>query len=161
MTLTILAIIVFSLTFIVALAGIVLPMLPGVPIAALGALLAAWMTGFKELSLNPLVIVGLLTALAIAVDYIAGIIGAQKYGASRSGIWGSIIGSLVGLFFFPPFGFLIGALIGAVGAEMLIGRKLEEAVKSGFGVLVGTFSGMVAKVFITVAIGIVVFPRLI
>ncbi len=161
MTLTILAIVVFTLTFIVALAGIVLPMLPGVPIAALGALLAAWMTGFKELSLNPLIIIGLLTALAIAVDYVAGIIGAQKYGASRSGIWGSIIGSLVGLFFFPPFGFLIGALAGAVAAEMLIGRKLEEAIKSGFGVLVGTFGGMVAKVFITIAIGIVVFPRLI
>jgi hypothetical protein len=104
--------------------------------------------------------VGLLTALAIAIDYIAGIIGAQKYGASKSGIWGSIVGSLIGLFFFPPFGFLIGALSGAVAAEMLIGRKLEEAIKSGFGVLVGTFGGMVAKVFITIAIGIVVFPRL-
>jgi uncharacterized protein YqgC (DUF456 family) len=160
MTLTILAIVIFTLTFIVALAGIVLPMLPGVPIVALGALVAAWMTGFKELSLNPLIIVGLLTALAIAVDYVAGIIGAQKYGASKSGIWGSIIGSLLGLFFFPPFGFLIGALVGAVAAEMLIGRKLEEAIKSGFGVLVGTFGGMVAKVFITIAIGIVVFPRL-
>jgi uncharacterized protein len=160
MTLTILAIIIFSLTFLIALAGIVLPMLPGVPIVALGAVLAAWMTGFRELSLNPLIIVGLLTALAIAIDYVAGIVGAQKYGASKSGIWGSIIGSLFGLFFFPPFGFLIGALAGAVIAEMLIGRKLEEAVKSGFGVLVGTFGGMVAKVFITVAIGIVVFPRL-
>jgi uncharacterized protein YqgC (DUF456 family) len=94
------------------------------------------------------------------VDYVAGIIGAQKYGASKSGIWGSIIGSLLGLFFFPPFGFLIGALVGAVAAEMLIGRKFEEAIKSGFGVLVGTFGGMVAKVFITIAIGIVVFPRL-
>ena len=160
MTLTVLAIIVFSISFLVALAGIVLPFLPGVPIVALGALLAAWMTKFQELSLTPLVIVGLLTAISIVIDYVAGIVGAQKYGASRSGIWGSIIGSLIGLFFFPPLGFLIGALAGAVIAEMLIGRKLEEAIKSGFGVLVGTFGGMLAKVFIIIAIGIVVFPKL-
>jgi uncharacterized protein len=160
MTLTILAIVIFTLSFLVALAGIVLPVLPGVPIVALGALVAAWMTGFQQLSLTPLIIVGLLTVLSIVIDYFAGIVGAQKYGASRSGIWGSIIGSLIGLFFFPPLGFLIGALAGAVIAEMLIGRKLEEAVKSGFGVLVGTFGGMLAKVFIIIAIGIVVFPKL-
>jgi uncharacterized protein len=157
---TILAIVVFVVTFLVALAGIILPVLPGVPIVAAGALVAAWLTGFQEFGITPLVIVGLLTALSIVIDYVAGIVGAQKYGASKSGIWGSVIGSLVGLFFFPPFGFLIGALVGAVIAEMLIGRKLEEAIKSGFGVLVGTFSGVVAKIFIIIAIGIVVFPRL-
>jgi uncharacterized protein len=157
---TILAIVIFVVTFLVALAGIILPVLPGVPIVAAGALVAAWLTGFEELTVTPLVIVGVLTALSIAIDYAAGVVGAQKYGASRSGIWGSVIGSLVGIFFFPPFGFLIGALAGAVIAEMLIGRKLEEAVKSGFGVLVGTFGGIVAKIFIIVAIAIVVFPRL-
>jgi uncharacterized protein len=160
MTLTILAIVIFSISFLVALAGIVLPVLPGVPIVALGALVAAWMTGFQDLSLTPLISVGLLTVLSIAIDYVAGIVGAQKYGASRSGIWGSIIGSLIGLFFFPPFGFLMGALAGAVIAEIIIGRTLEEAIKSGFGVLVGTFGGMLAKIFIIIAIAIVVFPRL-
>jgi uncharacterized protein len=157
---TILAVVIFIVTFLVALAGIILPVLPGVPIVAAGTLVAAWLVGFQEFGITPLVIVGVLTALSIALDYIAGAVGAQKYGASRSGIWGSIIGSLVGLFFFPPFGFLIGALAGAVVAEMLIGRKLEEAVRSGFGVLVGTFGGIVAKIFIIIAIGIVVFPRL-
>jgi uncharacterized protein len=158
---TVLAIVIFVVTFIVALLGIILPILPGVPIVAAGALLAAWLTDFRELGVTPLVIIGLLTVLSIALDYVAGAVGAQKYGASRSGIWGSVIGSLVGIFFFPPFGFLIGALAGAVVAEMLIGRKLEEAVKSGFGVLVGTFGGIVAKIFIMVAIAIVVFPRLV
>lgn len=157
---TILAVVIFVVTFLVALAGIILPILPGVPIVAAGALIAAWLTGFRELGVTPLVIIGLLTALSIALDYVAGAVGAQKYGASRSGIWGSVIGSLVGIFFFPPFGFLIGALAGAVIAEMLIGRKLEEAIKSGFGVLVGTFGGIVAKIFIMVAIAIVVLPRL-
>jgi uncharacterized protein len=157
---TVLAIIIFTITFLVALAGIILPVLPGVPIVAAGALVAAWLTGFQAFGITPLVIVAVLTALSIAIDYFAGIIGAQKYGASRSGIWGSIVGSLIGLFFFPPFGFLIGALAGAVIAEMLIGRSPEEAVKSGFGVLVGTFGGTVAKIFIIIAIAIVVYPRL-
>ncbi|MGL4609563.1 MAG: DUF456 domain-containing protein [Trueperaceae bacterium] len=157
---TLLAIIIFTVTFLVALAGIILPLLPGVPIVALGTLLAAWLIGFSEFGTTPLVIVLCLTALSLVLDYVAGALGAQKYGASRSGIWGSVIGSLVGLFFFPPFGFLIGALAGAVIAEMLIGRKLEEAIRSGFGVLVGTFGGIIAKIFIIFAIAIVAFPRL-
>ena len=51
-----------------------------------------------------------------------------------------------------------GALIGAVGAEMLVGRKFEEAVRSGIGAFVGTLGGTVAKLVIMVAIGVVVFP---
>ena len=157
---TILAISLFIVAYIVAIAGIFLPILPGVPIAALGAILAAWLTDFKMLTVVPLAIVIGLAILAILLDYVAGLIGAKRFGASRSGIWGSIIGSLVGLFFFPPFGLLIGALAGAVVAELLVGRKLEEAVKSGVGVLVGTLGGMLAKIFIVIAIGVVVFPRL-
>ncbi len=157
---TLLAAALFAVAFIVALLGIFLPILPGAPIAAVAALIAGWMTDFQELSLAPLLIVGLLTLLSIAVDYLAGIVGARHYGASRYGVWGSIIGSLIGLFFFPPFGFLIGALAGAVVAELLGGRALWDAIRSGFGVFVGTLGGIVAKVFILIAMGLVVFPRL-
>jgi uncharacterized protein len=157
---TILAIILFTAVFLVALAGIFLPVLPGVPLAAVAALVAAWMTGFRELTLTPLLIVGVLALLSVVLDYAAGAIGAKRYGAGRAGVWGSVLGSLVGLFFFPPFGFLLGALLGAVAAELLAGRALEEAVRAAFGVFVGTLGGIFAKLFLLIAIGIVVFPRL-
>lgn len=157
---TVLAIILFVVCYVVAILGVFLPMLPGVPIAAVGALLAAWLTGFQELTLVPLLVVAALVVLALVLDYVAGFVGAKRYGASRSGIWGSIIGALLGLFFFPPFGFLIGALGGAILAELLSGRQAQEALRAGVGVFVGTLGGMVANLFILIALGLVVFPRL-
>ncbi|HEX7003026.1 MAG TPA: DUF456 domain-containing protein [Trueperaceae bacterium] len=156
----ILAALVFLLLFAVALAGIILPVLPGVPIAALGALLAGWITGFERLSLIPLIIVGALTVLAQLVEIGSSWVGARYYGAGRPGLWGGVIGSLMGLILFPPFGFLVGALVGAVLFELLAGRAFNEAVKAGVGAFVGTLGGAVAKVVILVAIGVVVLPRL-
>ena len=156
----VLAVILFVIVYLVAIAGLFVPVLPDVPLAALGALLAGWLTGFERLGLTPLLAVGGLTLLALLVDYAAGFIGARRFGAARAGILGSIVGSLVGLFFFPPLGFLIGALLGAVGGELLTGRVPREALRAGLGVFVGTLGGIVANLFILVAIGIVVFPRL-
>ncbi len=157
----VLAVVVFCLFTGAAVVGIFLPVLPGVPLAAVGALLAAWLTGFDALGVTPLLVVAGLTLLALLVDYVAGLIGARRFGASRAGVWGSVVGALLGLFLLPPFGFLIGALAGAVGGELLSGRAPREALRAGFGVFVGTLGGMVTQTFIVVAIVFVVFPRLV
>lgn len=156
----ILALIVFLLLYLVALAGIILPLLPGVPVAALGALLAAWMTGFERLSLVPLLIVGAFALLAQLVDLAASWLGARYYGARRPGLWGGVIGSLLGLILFPPFGFLAGALLGAVLFELLGGRALPQAVRAGLGAFVGSLGGIFAKLVIMAAMLVVVLPRL-
>src|SRR5690606_32871546 len=155
---TILAFVVFALFFAVAALGVVVPILPGVPIAAVGALLAAFMMGFERFGVTPLIYVGVLAVLSQLVDVAGTYLGSKVYGAGRAGTWGGVIGSIFGLFLFPPFGFLLGALVGAVGAEMLAGRKLGEAVRSGIGAFVGTLGGTVAKLVIMVVIGVVVFP---
>ena len=120
---TIFAFVVFLILFLVAAAGVVVPVLPGVPIAALGALLAAWIMGFERFGVMPLVYVAVLAVLSQLVDVAGTYLGSRVYGAGRAGTWGGVIGSFFGLFLFPPFGFLVGALVGAVAAEMLTGRK--------------------------------------
>ncbi len=155
---TILAFIVFLLVFLVAAAGVIVPVLPGVPLVAVGALLSAWIMGFERFGIMPLIYVGVLAVLSQVVDLAGTWLGSRFYGAGRAGVWGGIIGSFFGLFLFPPFGFLIGALVGAVVAEMLAGRPFEEAVRSGIGAFVGTLGGTVAKLMIMVAVGFVVFP---
>jgi len=157
----ILAIVVFTIIFIVSLIGIVVPVVPGVPLAAVGALLAGWMTGFEELTMVPLLIVAGLAVLSQVVELLSSWVGAKYYGAGRPGLWGGVIGSLLGLVLFPPFGFLFGALVGAVLFEMLAGREFSEAWRAGVGAFLGTLGGAVAKVFILIAIGLVVYPRLI
>ncbi len=151
---------IFFLSFLIAIAGIILPMLPGVPVAALGAFIAAWISNFETLTPAILLFVGGLALLSVLLDYLAGVIGAQRFGASRAGVWGSVIGALLGIVFFPPLGFLLGALLGAVLAELIAGRQPADAFRSGLGALVGTLGGVVAKLILVIAIGVVVFPRL-
>lgn len=74
-------------------------------------------------------------------DYVIPAVGAKKYGASRAGVWGSIIGMLMGVFLFPPFGMLIGAFAGAVAGELLIGKKGKEPLRAAWGVFVGNIVG--------------------
>lgn len=155
----ILAFAVFSISYVVAFVGVVVPVLPGTPIALLGAFLAALIMGISRFGTEPLIYVGVLTVLSQLVDVAGTYLGSKVYGAGRAGTWGGVIGSLVGLFVLPPFGFLIGALAGAVVAELLVGREPAAAVRSGVGALVGTFGGTVAKLIIMVVIGVVVFPR--
>jgi uncharacterized protein len=158
MTMLISAALVFTVFYLVGLASIVLPALPGVPIVAVGALLAAWMTGFEVVTTTTVVVVTALALLAWLLDYLAAVIGAQRYGSSRAGLWGSIIGSVVGIFF-PPFGFILGALVGAVLAELIAGRPFPEAWRAGLGAFVGTLGGIVVKVIILISIAFVVYPR--
>lgn len=154
----ILAGLVFTLFYLVGVAGIVIPALPGVPVVALGTLLAGWMTGFEVLSWTTVIVTAALALLAWLLDALAAAVGAQRYGSSRAGLWGSIVGSILGLFF-PPFGFLVGALVGAVVAELFVGRPFAEALKAGFGAFVGTLGGIVAKVVILITIAFVVYPK--
>lgn len=160
MGVTILAAVVFIIIWLISMAGLLIPVIPGVPLAALGALLAGWMVGFQGLSLWPLVIIAVLAVLAQVLDTLGSLLGAKYYGASTAGTWGGIIGSLVGVFVLPPFGFLPGALVGAILFELLGGRALPEAFKSGLGALLGALGGTFMKVLILIAIAIIALVKL-
>ncbi|MDE6183706.1 MAG: DUF456 domain-containing protein, partial [Rikenellaceae bacterium] len=51
---------------------------------------------------------------------------------------------IAGLFFLP-WGIIAGPFIGAVGGELLGGKNTGQALKSGFGSLMGFLFGTVAK----------------
>ena len=161
MYMAIAAFILFLLAYLVAFAGIVLPVVPGIPVAAIAGVLAAWMVGFEHFGVAPLVWLVVLTALSFVVDIAGTYLGAKVYGATKPGLWGGVLGSLIGVFILPPFGLLIGAIVGAIAGEMLAGRELQAAIRSGVGSLLGTFGGALAKVVLLIVMGIVVFPRLI
>ena len=160
MILTILAYVVFTLGLVVAVVGLVAPILPGVPVAALGAVLAAWIVGFQDAGLTIALWAVGVAVVAQLVDIGSGILGARVYGARRAGVWGGIVGSIVGIFVFPPWGILFGGIVGAVAGEMLAGRPFDEAARAGFGAFVGALGGAVAKIVLLVALAAAVYPRL-
>ena len=53
----------------------------------------------KWTAFSPLFVlgVGFLTLLSILLDYFSGVVGARKFGATKSGIWGGLIGSFLGV----------------------------------------------------------------
>ena len=112
------------------------------------------------------------TALAVVgelLEYVAGIFGAKKLGASNKAVIMSLIGGLVGAVIgslFAPLlgsvlGALIGAFVGAVAWEYHDHQDLKVSLKSGLGTLVGRILSLVAKLGITAYIivqtGILIF----
>ena len=160
MALTVLAYAVFTLGLLVAVVGLVAPVLPGVPVAALAAVLAAWVAGWSEAGLTIALWAVGVAVLAQLVDVVGGIVGARVYGARRAGVWGGVIGSLVGIFVVPPWGILFGGIVGAIAFELATGRAFEEAARAGFGAFVGALGGAVAKIVLLVALATAVYPRL-
>jgi uncharacterized protein YqgC (DUF456 family) len=137
----------FILSAILILAGIagtIVPVLPGVPLVFCGMLLAAWADHFQHIGMFTLIVLGVLCALALLIDFAAGLLGAKRVGASTRALWGAAIGTLVGFFFGVP-GVLLGPFIGAVLAELSTGRELGHATRVGVGTWLGLLFGTLAK----------------
>lgn len=108
------------LLLLLGLIGCVLPALPGPPLAY-AALLVLQLHPSRPYSTSFLVFAAVLTLIVTLVDIFAPSWLTKQFGGSRLATWGSLIGFLVGLFCFPPFGFLIGGLGGAFLGELLAG----------------------------------------
>ncbi len=124
--------------------GSVLPALPSTPLVLIAAF--AHKLYFKSASVGwfVLTLIVLMTALALIMDYLTTLYGAQKFGATKKGMIGAIVGGIVGLFFNLP-GILLGPFIGASLFEMMGGREWKPALKAGVGATLGLFAGAVGK----------------
>lgn len=135
---------------LVGIAGVVLPALPGLPLVFAGMLLAAWADDFQKIGWVTLVVLGVLTALSFAADIFSTAVGAQRVGASRKALWGTVIGAFAGLFFMP-IGLFAGPFVGALVGELWHGRELRQAAKVGLGTWLGIVLGVVLKLGLTFA----------
>ncbi len=158
--------IVLSLFIFVAVAGLISHVfgLPGNFIILADSLLFGWYDGFNEVSVKILIILLGLALLGELVEFIVGVLGAKKYKSSNKAIVGSIvfgiIGGILGIPFFLGIGAVIGAFIGAfVGAflvEFFLEKKVDRAMKSGWGAFVGRLAGTFFKGAIGIAMIVIV-----
>jgi uncharacterized protein len=134
----------------VGVIGTFVPVIPGAVLVFGGMLLGAWIDDFQRVGWITLVILGVLTVLVFVVDIVAGVLGAQRVGASRLALAGAAIGAVVGLFF-GLVGILIAPFIGAVIGELLARRQLAPAARVGFATWIGLAAGALAKVALVFA----------
>lgn len=147
--------IIGSILIILGFIGCIIPALPGPPLSFIALLILAIVQGFADPLTSKLVSIMLMVTIVVtALDYVIPAAGAKKYGSTKWGILGAIVGMIVGIIYFPPLGMIIGAFLGAVAVEMLVGKSTREAMKAGWGVFMGTMLGTILKL---IASGVMTF----
>jgi len=145
-------VVIIVIGLILAIAGIlgcILPIIPGPIFSFLALILLSWINNWQVFSQTFLIVMGSLTAILMILDYIAPALGAKKFGASKRGLWGSAVGMIIGIFFIPPWGIIVGAFIGALVGELLTGKSGKNALRAGWGILIGNVLGVGLKLAFT------------
>ncbi len=142
----ILLIVLAGILLIIGFLGCILPVIPGVPLSYIGILLLHF-SPKVQFSSEFLIGWGIAVIAVQLLDYIIPIWGTKKFGGSKYGVWGSMIGMILGLFF-GPWGIILGPFVGAVIGEMLAGKASNEAIRAGFGAFVGFLLGTISKLVV-------------
>lgn len=128
------------LGFIFILLGIIgsfLPVLPG-PVTGWVGLLLLHLTKVIEMNWTFLGITLAISIIVWGIDYVIPAWGTKKFGGSKYGVWGSILGLIIGILFLGPLGIIIGPFVGAFIGEIIYDSKDgSRALKAAFGSFVG------------------------
>ncbi len=143
--------IVVVVVMLFGLVGLLTTIIPGLVIIWAAALVYGLVTGFTWV--NGLIF-ALLTLLMIAGsladNFLMGA-SARRTGASWLAIAASLVLGVVGTIVLPPFGGILGALVGVFAVELIRLRDWHQAWRSTTSVAAGCGLGVLAKVGIGLA----------
>jgi hypothetical protein len=152
MALSIVMVVLGALLLVVGFIGCVIPALPG-PILAFGALvLISIPGGWALLPVWLLVVLGVAAVATTILDNLLPAMSSKKAGASKAGIWGSVLGMIVGSFL-TPIGTIIGAFVGALLGELLFNKENRDPLKAALGVFRGTMLAILLKLTVAGIVG--------
>jgi uncharacterized protein len=135
--------VVGCILMLLGLAGCVLPFLPGPPLCY-AALLIQQLQTVPPYTTKFLVIWAVVTVVVTALDYVIPVYGTKKYGGTKYGMWGCVIGLIAGIWI-GPVGIIIGPFVGAFVGELLANSSSEQALRAAFGSFMGFLVGTLLK----------------
>lgn len=135
-----------SLLMLLGLAGCVLPFLPGPPFCYVALLIQQLQTD-TPYTTRFLVIWAVVTVAVTLLDYVIPIYGTKKYGGTKYGMWGCMIGLIAGLWL-GPVGIIIGPFAGAFIGELVANSSSEQALRAAFGSFIGFVAGTLLKLVV-------------
>jgi uncharacterized protein YqgC (DUF456 family) len=144
---TVILAIICSMLILIGLLGVILPILPGIPLSWLGLFIYAVGTGFERISVTTVVVFFVLMLVSLAIDFFAPMLGAKKYKSSKLGVFGAFVGITVGIFF-GIWGIILGPFIGALLGELISGKDTKQAFSSAWGTFIGMLLGSLLKMII-------------
>lgn len=139
-----------GIALIIGLVGCVAPVIPGPPIGYIGLILLQ-LSDKHPFSTAFMVTMAIIVAAVTLLDYLIPAMGTKKFGGSKYGSWGCLIGTLAGMFILPPFGIIVMPFAGALAGELIGGSQPQQAVKAAFGSLLGFLGGVVCKAVVCIA----------
>jgi uncharacterized protein len=140
--------------------GCFIPIIPGPPISYSGLLVFHFFTSYS-IEENILWLMAFVVIAVTIFDLWVQIYGVKKFGGTKKAINGSIIGLIIGIFFFPPFGIIIGPFLGAfIGARMEENSDGNKTIKIALGALAGFLAGTILKLSVSLYIIYIVFQTI-
>lgn len=131
---------------VVAVAGSLLPALPGPPVAYAGLALQQ-LRDPAPFDGQFLLIWAGITIVVMILDYVIPIQGTKRFGGTKYGVWGCTIGFLAA-FWMGPIGVVVGPFVGAFIGELLAKQNSKNALKAAFGSFVGFLLGSFIKLVV-------------
>lgn len=134
--------------------GTIVPLLPGVPLVFISICAYGWYENFTVISPKLIALFAGLTILSIFINYLSATLGAKKFGSSKYGTWGALLGTFIGIFVFPPLGIFIGPWLGAFIGEYIYRKDINVSFQAGIGAVIGLLSGAVFNLVIALIMAI-------
>ena len=150
--LTIAALVILILAMPVGLIAVVLG-LPGTWLVLVASVFYSWVTGFSVITYQMLLGLLVLAVVAEVLEIWSGLWGARRYGGSKRAMLGTLIGGFIGAIILTPmlfgFGSVVGAFFGAFVGGFVVTyleqRKMSQAMRVGWGGLLGRVFALVFK----------------
>jgi uncharacterized protein len=121
-----------------------MPALPGIPLVFGGIWMIAAVDHYHRLGVGWLLGIAFVGLVGLSLDLLAGALGAKRAGASPRAVFGTLLGTVAGLFFGLP-GLLLGPFLGAVAGELSAGRSMLRSTQVGISTWIGLIFGTIMK----------------
>lgn len=139
------------LLMVAGLAGSILPFLPGPPLCYLALLIQQLQTD-PPYSTRFLLIWAGITIVVVGLDYVIPLYGTKRFGGTKFGMWGCVLGLIAGLWL-GPWGIILGPFAGAFLGELLGNARSEHALRAAVGSFIGFLFGTLIKLVVCFVMG--------
>jgi len=132
----------------IGLLGVVLPIIPGVAVIWVTALIYAIAEDFENIDPITMVVLSLIALPGITADVWVSSLGAKVGGASLWSIVTSLLGGIIGFLVASLPGAIVGSLVGLLAVELFRARDWRHALKASGGWIVGWLASTVVQIVV-------------
>lgn len=134
--------------FVISFIGIFIPVIPAVLLLWLGFFVYHFFLDGETLAMSFWVAMVVLTIILMVSDFLMSHYFVNKFGGTKWSQFGAVIGVIIGIFVYPPFGMIVVPFLLVFVIEMIEKRSVKIAGLAAIGAIVGFLSSAVAKIFI-------------